>query len=88
MSLDIISAIDNNMTLCEFIILDDNNIVMIYRSELIYLKKVSSNTNFTVNNGNIINDSSINESNNSDVGVMIGLKTPRVLDEDGNIYRR
>ena len=83
-SLDIISAIDNNMTLCEFIILDDNNIVMIYRSELIYLQKVSSNTNFTVNNGNIINDSSINENNNSDVGVMIGLKTPRVLDEDGN----
>lgn len=83
-SLDIISAIDNNMTLCEFIVLDDNSIVMIYRSELIYLKKVSSNTNFTVNNGNIINDSSINESNNSDVGVMIGLKTPRVLDEYGN----
>lgn len=83
-SLDIISAIDNNMILCEFIVLDDNNIVMIYRSELIYLKKVSSNTNFIINNGNIINDSSINESNNSDVGVMIGLKTPRVLDEDGN----
>lgn len=83
-SLDIISAIDNNMILCEFIVLDDNNIVMIYRSELIYLKKVSSNTNFIINNGNIINDSSINESNNSDVGVMIGLKTPRVLAEDGN----
>ncbi|MBM6839847.1 hypothetical protein H9X77_16935, partial [Clostridium saudiense] len=36
-SLDIISVIDNNRTLCEFIILDDNSIVMIYRSELIYL---------------------------------------------------
>ncbi len=83
-SLDIISAIDNNMTLCEFIVLDDNNIVMIYRSELIYLKKISSNTNFSVNNGNIVSDSSIDENNNSDVGVMIGLKKPRALDEDGN----
>lgn len=83
-SLDIISVIDNNRTLCEFIILDDNSIVMIYRSELIYLKKISSNTNFNVNNGDTINDSSIDESNNSDVGVMIGLKKPRVLDENGN----
>ena len=81
---DIISAIDNNITLCEFIILDDDNIVMIYRSELIYLKKISSDTNFTVNNGNIINDNSIDDSNNSDVGVMIGLKKPRMLNEDGS----
>ena len=81
---DIISAIDNNITLCEFIILDDDNIVMIYRSDLIYLKKISSDTNFTVNNGNIINDNSIDDSNNSDVGVMIGLKKPRMLNEDGS----
>ena len=83
-SLDIISAIDDNMILCEFIILDNDNIVMIYKSELIYLKKINSNTNFTVNNGNTVSDSIINEENSDDIGVMIGLKKPRVLDEDGN----
>ena len=82
--LDIISAIDNNMTLCEFVILDDNNIVMIYRSKIIYLKKISNDTNFNINNGNIVSDSPMNENNNdSSVGVMIGIKKPRTLDENG-----
>lgn len=82
--LDIISAIDNNMTLCEFVILDDNNIVMIYRSKIIYLKKISNDTNFNINNGNIVSDSPMSENNNdSSVGVMIGIKKPRTLDENG-----
>lgn len=83
-NLDIISVIDNNMTLCELIILDDSNIVMIYKSELIHLNKFSNNINFNVNYGDVINNDSIDEnSNNGDIGVMIGLRNPRRLKDDG-----
>lgn len=82
--MDIISVIDNNITLCEFAIINDKNIIMIYKSWLISLKKVSNDVTFNINlennKDNIIND---NNDSNSDIGVMIGLKTPRYIKEDG-----
>ena len=82
--LDIISVIDDNITLCEFAIIDDENIIMIYKSLLIYLKKVSNDVTFEVNKNNIQDENSISiNETDSNVGVMIGIKTPRYLQEDG-----
>lgn len=84
--IDIISVIDNNNLLCEFLILDNGEIVILYKSLLLKLEKISDDGSIkqsTVQN-NEYNFSINQEVVDENVGVMIGLKKNR-LSKDGEI---
>lgn len=80
--LDIISLIDSNRLVGEFIVIDDNNGYLFYSGLLLKLVKVDINPTEVEYSKNKIETEVLEEDYNSDVGVMIALKTPRrKLDE-------
>lgn len=84
--IDVISIISNNSIVGEFILQEKDKGNIIYMGSIIEVYKVSDNV--TINEGNnIINDELVNIDDinyyNSEVGLMIGLKTPRVSNGDG-----
>lgn len=85
-NIDIISIIDNNNLVAEFIVSDENNGYIIYNN--IILKVNKTNEIPKIQNYELYNPKDIIEYSeseyNSDVGVMLALKTPRVELEDGS----
>ena len=80
--LDIISLIDSNRLVGEFIVIDDNNGYLFYSGLLLKLVKVDINPTEVEYSKNKMETEVLEEDYNSDVGVMIALKTPRrKLDE-------
>lgn len=81
--LDIISVIDDNLILCELVILDKNNIVLIYKSTLIYLTKLSNEVSIDNNIIGYSGEISVDDRKDDSEGIMLGIKTPRKKNEDG-----
>ena len=80
--LDIISLIDSNRLVGEFIVIDDNNGYLFYSGLLLKLVKEDINPTEVEYSKNKIETEVLEEDYNSDVGVMIALKSPRrKLDE-------
>ncbi|MDV4149534.1 hypothetical protein R0131_01655 [Clostridium sp. AL.422] len=83
--LDIISVIDSNKLVGEFIVIDDNNGYLFYSGLLLKLVREDINPIEVENySRNQIEAEVLEEDYNSDVGVMIALKTPRIKMEDGS----
>ncbi|MGL5378707.1 hypothetical protein [Clostridium sp.] len=85
-NIDIISIIDNNNLVAEFIVNNENSGYIIYNNIIIPVKRTSDIPdiqNYEFNNPKDIIEYSESEYN-SDVGVMLALKTPRVELEDGS----
>ena len=82
-NIDVISLIDSNKLIGEFIILDDNNGYLFYSGILLKLSKEDINPIEIDMANNKFEAEVVAEDYNSDVGVMLALKTPRVKNEDG-----
>ena len=85
---DIISIIDSNRLLGEFIIADDNNGYLFYSGLLLKLVKEDTaimDINDSVNK--IETEVLLDEDYESDVGVMLALKTPRKSLENGDLSK-
>lgn len=81
---DIISLIDSNNLVGEFIVIDNNNGYLFYSGLLLKLVREDINPRDIENSSNKIEAEVLDEDYNSDVGVMLALKTPRREIEDGN----
>ena len=79
---DIISLIDSNRLIGEFIVIDDNSGYLFYSGLLLKLVREDINPSDVENSSNKIEAEVLNEDYNSNVGVMIALKTPRLEMED------
>lgn len=84
---DVISIIDSNTIIGEFISIDNENGYLFYDGVLLKLKKVDDNPKDLDYQENNIKFDSVMEDYNSDVGIMLGLKTPRKVLEDGSYSR-
>lgn len=84
--IDVISIMSNNNIIGEFILLEEDKGYVLYMGSLIEVKKVSSNIkNNEVKPINVGESKSSEEIDyyNSDTGLMIALKKPRMLNNDG-----
>ncbi|VYU18530.1 hypothetical protein [Clostridium tertium] len=81
--LDVISIIDSNSIVGEFIHLDEDNGYLFYSGMLIKLFREDKSPKDIENSKDKVEAEFLNEDYNSDVGAMIALKTPRTLNEDG-----
>lgn len=81
--LDVISIIDSNSIVGEFIHLDEDNGYLFYSGMLIKLFRQDKSPKDIENSKDKVEAEFLNEDYNSDVGAMIALKTPRTLNEDG-----
>ncbi|MCR1953012.1 hypothetical protein NSA50_18600 [Clostridium sp. DSM 100503] len=74
---DVISIIDSNTIIGEFIYIDNENGYLFYDGALLRLKKLDDNPKDLAYQKNVIKSEEGLEDYNSDVGIMLGLKTPR-----------
>lgn len=81
--IDVISLIDSNNLIGEFIVLDDNNGYLFYSGVLLKLFKEDANPRDLNIANNMFEAEILNEDYNSDVGVMLALKTPREKTSEG-----
>ncbi len=81
---DVISIIDSNTIIGEFIYIDNENGYLFYDGALLRLKKLDDNPKDLAYQKNVIKSEEGLEDYNSDVGIMLGLKTPRKQSEDGS----
>lgn len=81
---DVISIIGSNTIIGEFIYVDNENGYLFYDGVLLKLKKIDENPKDLDYQENDIKPELILEDYNSDVGIMLGLKTPREQLEDGS----
>lgn len=81
---DIISLIDSNNLIGEFIVIDDNNGYLFYSGLLLKLVREDVNPRDIETSNNKVEAEVLDEDYNSDVGVMIALKTPRREMGNGN----
>lgn len=86
-NMDIISITDTNSILGEFYIIDTDKIMMVYRGLLLTLQKNSDEVKIGEEDSNKINGQQISNENKNDVGVMIGLRKPRLKNADGTYSR-
>ena len=83
---DVISITSNNNMISEFILLEKDKGYIVYMGALVEVYKISDN--ITINTDGDINNNEDRENfdidyYNSETGVMIALKKPRVVNEDG-----
>ena len=87
--IDLISITSNNNMVCEFILTEESSGYIIYMGALIEVYKVSDS--ILNDSDNSKEDTNNNYENNnyydSEIGVMLGLKKPRVKMEDGSFTR-
>lgn len=81
---DVISIIASNTIIGEFIYIDNETGYLFYDGVLLNLKKIDDNPKDLDYQENAINSEAVLEDYNSDVGIMLGLKTPRKELEDGS----
>lgn len=83
--IDVISIISNNNMIGEFILQEKDKGYIIYMGSLIEVYKVSNNTILNTEDKLTNNDKDNAEINyyDSETGAMVGLKTPRIINEDG-----
>lgn len=81
---DIISLRSSNNLIGEFIVVDDNNGYLFYSGLLLKLVKEDDKPTDIEEANNEIETEVLDEDYDSDVGVMLALKTPRVELEDGS----
>ncbi|GAA0087129.1 lipoprotein [Clostridium sp. CTA-7] len=81
--LDLISIIDSNTIVGDFISVDDENGYIFYDGILFKLVKKESNPKDIDYENNMVEAEVIKEDYNSDIGVMIALKTPRKKLDNG-----
>lgn len=86
--IDVISIISNNNIISEFILQEENKGYIVYMGALIEVYKVSGNSEIKTNK-EVVNveiekkiDVIDQDYYNSEIGLMIGLKKPRVMNED------
>lgn len=83
-TIDLISIIDNNQIIGEFFLSSDNEMVLLYKSSLIKLNRISQNVVFNNDNNNInIGNETPDNDVNFTEGIMLGIKTPREMNDDG-----
>ncbi|MGG7145031.1 hypothetical protein ACQPVP_16435 [Clostridium nigeriense] len=80
---DIISLVASNNLIGEFIITDNDNGYLFYSGLLLKLVREDNNPRDIEESSNMIETEILDDDYNSDVGVMLALKTPRVELEDG-----
>lgn len=81
-SIDLISIIDKNTIIGEFFLKSDDEMILLYKSNLIQLSRLSKEANFNNDNINIKNKIQ-DEYLYSTEGVMLGIKSPRYEKSDG-----
>ena len=79
---DVISIVDNNQIISEFFIDSNNEMILLYKSILFKLNKISDSVDIKKLNNDTGNDEDgvLHEDKE---GVMLGIKIPRKLNEDG-----
>ncbi len=82
-TVDVISLIDSNKLIGEFIVLDENSGYLFYSGILLKLSKEDINPTEVDMANSKFEAEVLVEDYNSDVGVMLALKTPRTKNEDG-----
>lgn len=81
--IDILSIISSNKILGEFIILDNENGYLLYSGILLKVIKVNSLPINIDDNKNVVEAEVESEDYNSEIGVMLGLKSKRSLNSNG-----
>ena len=81
-TVDMISIVHDGRVLCDFFLTDKNNMILIFESIIFRVKKISDDIIFN----DVVDENLSIEENKSNVreGVMLGIKTPRIIDENGN----
>lgn len=82
-NVDIISLIDSNNLIGEFIVIDDNNGYLFYSGMILKLIREDINPRNIDDPNNKVEAEIVDEDYNSNVGVMLALKTPRKDMGDG-----
>ncbi len=85
-NVDIISFIGSNNLIGEFIVIDDNNGYLFYSGLLIKLVREDINPRYIEDSNNKVEAEVIDEDYDSNVGVMLALKTSRKESENGNFH--
>lgn len=84
-TIDLISVIDRKQIIAEFFLNSDNEMVLIYKSCLIRLSRISKEVIFNNEDDNINVDNKFeNDKKDFTEGVMLGIKTPREKKDDGS----
>lgn len=81
--IDIISIINSNRILGEFIIINNNEGYLVYSGILLKLSKSNDKPTNIDNNKNAVEAEIESEEYNSDVGVLLGLKSKRKINSNG-----
>ena len=81
--IDILSIISSNKILGEFIILDNENGYLLYSGILLKVIKINSIPINIDDNKNVVEAEVESEDYNSEIGVMLGLKSKRSLNSNG-----
>lgn len=84
---DVISLIDSNKLIGEFIIIDDNNGYLFYYGLLLKVVREDTNPREIDKEINMVEAEVLDENYDSDVGAMIALKTSSLKDEDGSFLK-
>lgn len=82
-NVDIISLIDSNNLIGEFIVIDDNDGYLFYSGMMLKLVREDMNPRDIESSNNKVEAEIVDEDYNSNVGVMLALKTPRTDIGDG-----
>lgn len=82
-NVDIISLIDSNNLIGEFIVIDDNHGYLFYSGMMLKLFREDMNPRDIESTNNKVEAEIVDEDYNSNVGVMLALKTPRTDIGDG-----
>lgn len=91
-TVDLISIIDRNQIIGEFFLNSDTEMILLYKSKLIKLNRVSKSVNFNdIKNDITIGNETQEKELNVKEGVMLGIKTPSKEINDGvysnDVYR-
>lgn len=80
---DLISIIDKNQIIGEFFLNSDTEMILLYKSNLIKLRRINKSTNFDdIKNDVIIGNETQEEEFDAKEGIMLGIKTPsKEIDE-------
>lgn len=81
---DVISIIDSNTIIGEFVLINKSNGYLFYDGLILKLIKKDNSPKKTEIISSEVKEDEVLEDYNSEVGVMLGMKTPRRLMDDGN----
>ena len=84
---DLISIIDKNQIIGEFFLNSDTEMILLYKSNLIKLRRINKSANFDdIKNDVVMGNETQEEEFDAKEGIMLGIKTPNKEIDEG-IYR-